>query len=265
MLETNELIPILKCFAPCQYCMEGESGKSIDKNFCTQCWQDTPFKYLMTPKPWDPSTKDNQSTCKSLCDSGWTSNGSPLHECEKCDESCSTCMDNEEKGDIKKCTSCSKSHPFMFSPNSECMTECGVGYYQVNSETCDKCTNPCMDCGGDKFNCTLCDSTAPEKALFSQSVQIGDDFVTRGTCYRSCPNGYFMDFTNDTDIRCGDCTGSCSTCEGSATQCLSCNGENDLKYVFEFKCYEECPNKTAPDMSSLQCIGCAENCNKCGT
>jgi hypothetical protein len=74
-----------------------------------------------------------------------------------------------------------------------------------------------------------------------------------------------MDLTNPSDIRCGDCTGSCATCENSGDQCLSCNGNDNLKYVFEHKCYEECPNKTAPDMSSLQCIGCSENCNKCGT
>ena len=35
MLESNQLIPILKCFAPCQYCLEGESKKSLDKNYCT--------------------------------------------------------------------------------------------------------------------------------------------------------------------------------------------------------------------------------------
>lgn len=39
-LEGNELIPHLKCFAPCQYCYQTKKGKKpeFDKNYCTQCW-----------------------------------------------------------------------------------------------------------------------------------------------------------------------------------------------------------------------------------
>mmetsp|Transcript_21112 Transcript_21112/g.32732 ORF Transcript_21112/g.32732 Transcript_21112/m.32732 type:complete len:150 (+) Transcript_21112:1264-1713(+) len=56
--------------------------------------------------------------------------------------------------------------------------------------------------------------------------------------------------------------------------CLSCNGNpgTDLVgkngerwYVYESDCYVDCPNKTAPDLSSRKCIGCSSNCNKCGT
>jgi hypothetical protein len=71
--------------------------------------------------------------------------------------------------------------------------------------------------------------------------------------------------TNPLDIKCEECQSPCATCEGKADQCLSCDGSNNLTYSWEYKCYEECPNKTAPDMSTLRCLGCADNCNQCGT
>jgi hypothetical protein len=38
-----------------------------------------------------------------------------------------------------------------------------------------------------------------------------------------------------------------------------------MTYVFEGNCYDECPQTTAPDMSTLRCLGCGAGCNQCGT
>jgi len=51
----------------------------------------------------------------------------------------------------------------------------------------------------------------------------------------------------------------------SGDYCLTCNGEGNLYYVYRGNCYEECPEATAPDMSSLECVDCGPNCKKCGT
>lgn len=40
ILEGNELIPILKCIAPCKECKD--KGAVIDKNYCTECWLSFP-------------------------------------------------------------------------------------------------------------------------------------------------------------------------------------------------------------------------------
>lgn len=53
MLESNELIPNLKCLAPCFQCKE-QGGTVIQKDFCVKCWQNKPQKYLMNYKPWNP-------------------------------------------------------------------------------------------------------------------------------------------------------------------------------------------------------------------
>jgi hypothetical protein len=171
------------------------------------------------------------ATCKSLCDYGFTSNGTPLRECEDCDKTCLSCQDNNEVGDKFKCTECAPDYRFFYSPTSTCMASCGQGYYQVNDETCDHCHEPCHDCQGDKFNCTLCDHTSPEKALFTQKQSIKEDGVikeiTRGTCFRQCPNGYFMNVTTPDNILCNECDSPCATCEGGADRCMSCDGRGN--------------------------------------
>ena len=98
-----------------------------------------------------------------------------------------------------------------------------------------------------------------------KSDKVGGTDITRGTCRTVCPNGYFYDNSTLTDIQCTKCNSPCGTCEGSGDKCISCDGTNELSYVWLNKCYKDCPNETAPDMSTLKCIGCGPNCNKCGT
>lgn len=144
------------------------------------------------------------------------------------------------------------------------METCGVGYYEVNSETCDKCSSPCMDCIGDKFNCKQCRAGGITPALFTSSLVSGGVEVERSTCRAACPSGYYMDRSDAYNIKCKPCVSPCSTCEGSADACLSCDGTDNLYYVYDHSCYDECPESTAPDMSSLECVKCGENCKKCG-
>ena len=227
--------------------------------------------------PYSVKDTSGNSTCLSSCQGeykdtkgvlqrGYTSNGDEKeHRCVQCDPSCATCQDNGKVGDTKKCVKCAKTHPFMFTPESRCMESCSLGYYQLGTETCDLCSFPCQGCSGDKFNCNKCDPKGTNPALFSSIVEVGGKNVTRATCRTSCPNGYFLDRSIESSVKCGLCTSPCSNCEDAAHRCTSCNGEGNKYYVYRYSCYEECPDNTAPDMSSLQCIDCSPNCKKCGT
>ena len=145
--------------------------------------------------PWTPA-EGGAATCKALCDGGYSSNGSEPKKCAKCEEPCAACIDDGQVGDTAKCTECNRlgGYQFLYSPDSQCMKSCSTGFYEVDENTCDKCTAPCHDCSGDKFNCTQCDSNSLENALYSQVLEVpGRGSVARGTCYRACPNGYFFD------------------------------------------------------------------------
>ena len=102
-------------------------------------------------------------------------------------------------------------------------------------------------------------------ALFSSSFTVGETTINRSTCRSTCPNQYYMDFSDSNDVKCLECESPCFTCVDKASKCLACDGSNDLDYVWQNECYEVCPNKTAPDLGSRKCIGCSSNCNKCGT
>lgn len=146
------------------------------------------------------------------------------------------------------------------------MEACGRGFWTVDeaAKKCDICHDNCGDCSGDKYNCTLCDYSKENNVLFTQMLKIRNDEVPRGTCYQSCPNGFFVDFADPKDLRCGTCASPCSTCEKAADKCLSCDGSGNRRYVYNYQCYEECPDRTAPDLTTLSCVNCGPRCTKCG-
>jgi len=139
----------------------------------------------MTRIPYDMSTKEGNSTCGTRCDNGWTTDGDKrLHECVTCNPRCESCEDQGVVGDVDRCQECSPAYPFKYAKEKTCFTQCGTfpevpvpgqpakGLYKINSKTCGECDDVCLDCEGDKFNCTRCDK-AIEKALFQKKMMIG--------------------------------------------------------------------------------------------
>lgn len=205
-LEGDALRPTLQCQDPCELCeVDGtltrpsvvENDGTVDlpryvRGYCTSCWQDSPKKYLMTESAYDKRTKTGQSTCLTACKNGWTSNGHPKHVCERCNPRCQSCEDQGAKGDKDLCKACSLGYPFSYGfsiPEKNirvqtCFKECGTypekpepgtkprGLYKITSKACGACATLCLDCQGDKFNCTKCD-VDEELALFQKKMLIG--------------------------------------------------------------------------------------------
>ena len=146
----------------------------------------------MTRTPYDPATQTGDSTCLTRCVNGWTSNGdTETHKCTRCNPRCETCEDQGGKKDKDLCKECSTAYPFQyaFTPDvgervSTCFKECGRypedpapgtkprGLYKITSKTCGDCAALCLDCEGDKFNCTKCD-VDQKLALFQKKMLIG--------------------------------------------------------------------------------------------
>jgi hypothetical protein len=77
-IDMLDYLPLTPCNYPCERC-------STDKDYCFECWDDQPERFLMTTK--------GASTCKTKCDDGFTSNGDPDKVCTRCDAACATCED----------------------------------------------------------------------------------------------------------------------------------------------------------------------------
>lgn len=153
--------------------------------FCTECWQNHPKKYLFE--------EPKKSSCYNECPAGWTSNGdTEYHVCERCSNSCAECMDEGKVGDKDRCTVC-KDGWFLYAPEQKCMPSCGEGFYEIaveddnDSKNCDKCSWPCLDCIGDKFNCIQCDSKNQNPALFTSSLISNGEEKLRSSCRANCP------------------------------------------------------------------------------
>ena len=101
----------------------------------------------------------------------------------------------------------------------------------------------------------------------------------------SCKDGYFPD--PDDDTKCWSmserksnwyidleqqkffyCNDSCASCDGpSDTHCLSCKSNTTLKYLFNRKCFDKCPDgyfaQEIAGQGYYKCLACFETCKTC--
>ena len=62
---------------------------------------------------------------------------------------------------------------------------------------------------------------------------------------------------------CNQCKSPCALCEGTPETCIACDGVGGTKYVYNEKCYAECPPGSGPDPEKLTCFPCEEGCDLC--
>ena len=154
------------------------------------------------------------STCKSSCDDGFSSNGSTEKKCVKCDISCNLCVDNGNMGDRSRCITCAKGYDFRYTPLQQCLRSCSNGLYQSSPSLCSLCSATCRTCDRSASNCTSCNINSPQyKYLY--------DFQ----CIDSCPSG----FTN-IGAECRKCDPKCGTCKNTTTTCMSCDTSSKFKF-----------------------------------
>ena len=232
----------------------------------------------------------SSGTCVSECTSGTTVLvGS---ECETCNTNCKTCS-----GTVDTCTSCDTG---FYLEDGKCVDSCSFGYILV-SEKCAECNSACFTCSETTSNCTscvagqyiyetTCVSTCPQNYVASgkNCVEIIDSGDCTSGCNASllnnedCDNvcnvyacAYDNGYCNMSEITCGSgkylsgsicyaCSNPCSNCLSTANTCTSCQAEtgtgNQL-YLYNNKCYSECPDKTY--QSGITCVDCGIRCATC--
>lgn len=297
-LEGDALRPILQCQAPCYRCqpigklqrpsVTDTSGfVAVDryaKDYCTACWQPgRPQKFLMQVTPYVESSGSGESTCETSCRPGWTSNGDKKFICQRCNIRCEACEDLGAAGDRDRCKACSRQYPHSYGET--CLLRCDtfpgpqhsgdpalpsgtedVGLYQKSVDSCGACSQPCLACSQDQFNCTKCD-VAAERALFQRDADGPNGRVRQGTCAQQCPTSYFMnkdaEIDGDPQWVCEECQSPCAACADSADSCLSCDGSDGRSLLWERNCWRECPKGSAADLATSKCRKCGPNCNRC--
>lgn len=219
-------------FSLCYSCNEQQSGclrcTTYDK--CEACFSNY-FLNTQTSQ-CSPCTepcetcKDEATKCTS-CKDGYGLDNS-TNKCFTCPANCRHCDSNQctECNDKfylsgSSCLPCEKSQCLKCS-NAETCTDCEIGFYVDNENSCSSCGENCVECTSEK--CTIC------KHEF---------YPAEGTS-------------------CKPCAEVCSECSGPTAQdCISC----DPGYFFSgpnrncFKCHESCANCTGPNNDD--CEGCS--------
>lgn len=221
------------------YCFSCEaSGTS---NVCTLCMSGYYLSSTGASTQCLPCQQANCSVCTNktaceLCDEGYfLVNGS----CQACLSGCETCVNSTT------CTDCfnglylnQNSTLCILCPqgcdtcvSSSICRSCEAGYYLqsnngVSTNTCGRCTAPCLECQFSNTYCTFCavgyELTAPGVCSRCQTGCLAcDGFV--GCLY--CAPGY-LKLTNENVSECLPCPSNCISCHYNATtqvnQCTQC-------------------------------------------
>ena len=139
--------------------------------------------------------------------------------CLGCDASCHTCSGPS----ATECLSCNSGS--LFSANNSCISSCGDGNYSSNS-ICTSCPIGCKTC----TSATVCTSC--------QNVNGIPYYLSVSSCLLACPT---QTYAVNSSNQCVACDGSCASCYGTATYCLSCSGV--LYHAYSTKlCQSSCPS-----------------------
>lgn len=155
--------------------------------------------------------------------------------CSNCLTQCATCTS------LAVCLSCVVPY-YLY--NSECITNCPLGYY-AQPLLCTACQTPCLTCTSP----TICQSCLSLSYFNS-------------TCYSTCPQGYYSSVSsatllNTTVKECIKCVSPCVNCL-SSTSCMSC--ETGLK-LHNYQCLSFCP-QFYYDLNGI-CYACSLPCKTC--
>ena len=113
---------------------------------------------------------------------------------------------------------------------SNCVEECGDGFYIDSNRECKDCGKGCKTCTS-PFSCSACFDTSlspisgtcekrcPPSTILNANGECACTLgvLTASGCSSSCPPG-----TYNLNRVCQPCSYPCATCAGSSTTCLSC-------------------------------------------
>lgn len=168
-----------------------------------------------------------------------------------CLSNCDTCA-----GTLSTCQSCSfvaALNKSFYLKGTECLEDCGDGFFQETGYVCGQCSGNCVTCRITAESCTLCRQDQP--LIYADPATL--------TCHATCPEGTYLD--EEAKI-CRQCESPCYTCSAKDA-CLSCDRTTpDNLAVFFFgaqnQCFEECPAGSVPTPAK-QCDACTSPCATC--
>ena len=199
--------------------------------------------------------------CLEECDAPLTEIHNSLNgnSCQRCHVNCAECAVD----DVNNCSKCVQ-HYFLL--DSSCVSDCGDGKIEVDSNltdefggVCENCTvQNCLNCSPDASTCIECS---------------GDLYLKNNICVEDCDDGY-----SATEIRPRVCNGcqvqNCADCQGNTSNCDKCASTYTLLIpeLGDPECLPNCPttqgywkkeNTSIEGENYFTCEKCPATCSTC--
>ena len=165
-----------------------------------------------------------------------------------CPDGCAICINNS----ISHCSACtddSSNVPYFLEIDQKgCEDTCPSGYYgDLVTHECTRCDSSCTLCSVASDNCTSC------------GMLLGKfTYLFEEACYTVCPQDGFYEDT--VSFVCEPCGPGCVVCQGSTSNCSSCQQDVDtsidyFKHPTENKCVQDCPSGYFQTLD-FNCVEC---------
>ena len=264
--------PTKRCIHDCLYPYFGQQSTKTCVQNCVPGMYKNMTTHLCTACPIVCRTCEGDLLCLTCVTyplySYYLYNGTCLSGCASGNPSASTpcvslCPSNTLGGTITYANplsqSCVETCPLGYyglNTTQYCVQTCPINYYASTvTQRCELCVNGCNNC----TNATFCFSCYPGY-LFSNNLCIQMcsstlNFYYNGACIAACPSGTYL---MSDQITCNNCSSTCATCSGSATNCVQCVGA----FLYNGQCVSKCPTNYYSD-TNLQCLPCTSTTPQC--
>ena len=152
------------------------------------------------------------------------------------------------------CESCNLINNYQILYENVCYDRCPAGTF-YEGYACKPCLEPCLECT--YLSGTWCTKCDPDSVW---------PYLDGNTCTDTCGFGEYG-LTTETTSQCETCNYPCTSCDGTADTCTSCDIGNLEKHYHAVtnQCLTECPGGYVVNKESgiFECIPCSPNCVLC--
>ena len=235
------------CSAPCILC-------NSTSTTCQKCRNVTGTLYFYYAEE-----------CLTTCPNGYYGEATN-NTCTLCHNACPLCFGPA----LTQCYSCQPDNStgtdlyyYLEFGTTYCVQTCPYGQYATNAtNTCQMCNINCATCEVNSTFCLTC--------TYVNTITIV--YLYENACIITCPSGYWMNSTVQTDHQCSTCHEYCTVCTGPTNiECSQCGNQTVNGTLIQYykdqsttTCNPTCPDgQYIDDLVPNRCVPCDSSCVRC--
>ena len=162
----------------------------------------------------------------------------------------------------------------IISISSESISDLELNYQIILEETFSSLCTVKINILECYHSCKICTKSKDESTIENHNCMVGGcnnnyyqapDIETNCWETYEAQSNWYLDYIQNRFFYCSE---DCPRCDGPTNEnCLACRSDSDLKYLYNKKCYEQCPDGYYPSEQSDEgffiCQECFSTCETC--